>query len=196
MPWPAAGAALLGLLTVAAQSAGTDTSAARIPEDPRIEKVFYPAFQARMQIEAVVRRAAPLRSAFKALGNRACPAYLDAWRAAYDARFDEVRRAYYGAVRKQVPEAALSSPGLTFLDASILDRYGEAVKAELASGPGLGATKALGMAMLSNLIASAAARPAAVPMTDPEVDALLAKPGVICGITTDRIEGKANALGS
>ncbi|HYD38966.1 MAG TPA: hypothetical protein VEA60_15205 [Allosphingosinicella sp.] len=190
------GAALLGLLAAVSQSAGAEPPAARIPADPRIETAFYPAFQAQMQIEKAIRHAPPLRSAFQALGNRACPAYLEAWRAAYDERFDAVREAYYAAVRKHVPEAALARPDLKFLDDSIMDGYGDAVKAELTNGPGLPATKALGIAMLSKLVDDSSARPAAVPMTDGEVDALLARPGVICGVTTDRIEGKANALGS
>jgi hypothetical protein len=196
MPLTLTGAALLGLLAAASPSAGAEPAATRIPADPRIERAFYPVFQVQVQIEKAVRPSAPLRSAFKALGNRACPAYLAAWRAAYDERFDPVREAYYAAVRKHVPEAALSKPDLQFLDKSIMDGYGEAVKAELTNGPGLPATRALGIAMLSKLVDEASARPAAVPLTDSEVDALLAKPGVICGVTTNRIEGKPNALGS
>ena len=196
MPWSLAGAALLGLLAAPSAGAGAEPTAARIPADPLIEKAFYPVFQVQMQIEKAIRHAAPLRSAFQALGDRACPGYLSAWRAAYDERFDAVREAYYAAVRRHVPEAALAKPDLKFLDDSITDGYGEAVKAELTNGPGLAATKALGIAMLSRLVDEASARPAAVPMTDAEVDALLSRPGVICGVTTDRIEGKSNALGS
>jgi hypothetical protein len=191
MPALNAGMALLGLLSALAQDPEAAPAPTPTPVDPRIEKAFYPLFQVQMQIDQAVRGTEPLRAAFKALGKQqACPVYLDAWRAAYVQQFGAVRAAYYDAVRKHVPDSALSKKNLKFLDDSILDQYGSAVRSELHDGPGLAATKALGVAMLTNLVSLATVQSAAVPATDSEVDALLAKPGVICAVTPNLIEGK------
>ncbi|HYJ53302.1 MAG TPA: hypothetical protein VEW04_09020 [Allosphingosinicella sp.] len=179
--------ALLALL-LAAQAAPAPPAAETVEQ--AIDRIFYPTFQLKGMLSGPLDRHEVTRNAFAALGReRACVAYRQAWRGAFDRHLLAWKAAYRSAVLSVVPQQALFTEPRRFMDPAVTDAYSSRVVAALRASDTISIVRAMGNEILGALQAAAADSPPAQGWGGIDATA----PGglhLICGMTVEYLDGR------